>query len=281
VGTTWAAHSRGRFDPWLFALALFATVFAHAAANVYNDVGDDQNGSDIGNAARMYPYTGGSRFIQTGLISRANMARLALILAAVSVCLGGILTTLRGPGILAFGAAGLALGFLYSLPGVQLSARGAGEAAVAIGLGALPVLGAAWLQSAIIDSGLILVALPVSCWVAAILVINEVPDIDADRRAGKLTLVVRWGARGARTIYTALTFGALIGSAIGIFRHVLAPWYLVPAIALAALGVWAALGIAVTVAARPRLRRSIELTLAIHAVGCITLIAAILSTKVA
>jgi 1,4-dihydroxy-2-naphthoate octaprenyltransferase len=117
--------------------------------------------------------------------------------------------------------------------------------------------------------------------VAAILVINEVPDIDADRRAGKLTLVVRWGARGARTIYTALTFGALIGSAIGIFRHVLAPWYLVPAIALAALGVWAALGIAVTVAARPRLRRSIELTLAIHAVGCITLIAAILSTKVA
>ncbi len=281
VGTAWAAHSRGGFDLRFFALALVATILAHAAANVYNDVGDDQNGADIGNTARMYPYTGGSRFIQAGLMSRAGMARLALLLATASACLGAILTTLRGPGILAFGAAGLALGFLYSLPGVQLSARGAGEAAVAIGLGALPVLGAAWLQSAIIGSGLILVALPVSCWVAAILVINEVPDIDADRRAGKLTLVVRWGARGARTIYTALTFGALIGSAIGIFRHVLAPWYLVPAIALAALGVWAALGIAVTVAARPRLRRSIELTLAIHAVGCITLIAAILSTKVA
>jgi 1,4-dihydroxy-2-naphthoate octaprenyltransferase len=280
VGTAWAAHSRGRFDGFLFTLALAATVLAHAAANVYNDVGDDQIGADTGNTGRMYPYTGGSRFIQTGLISRTHMARLALILAAASACLGGVLTTLRGPGILAFGAAGLALGFLYSLPGVQLSARGAGEAAVAIGLGALPVLGAAWLQSGSIDWRVILVALPVSCWVAAILVINEVPDMEADRRAGKHTLVVRWGARGARAIYVALTLGALGSSGIGILRHVLPAWYLIPAIGLAALGVWAAQGIATSAGARPRLRKSIELTLGLHALGCVTLIAAVLLTQV-
>ncbi len=71
IGTAWASAAFHRFNGLLFALALAATVLAHAAANVYNDVGDDLIGADAGNTDRIYPYTGGSRFIQTGLLSRA------------------------------------------------------------------------------------------------------------------------------------------------------------------------------------------------------------------
>ncbi|MEP6548933.1 MAG: prenyltransferase [Gammaproteobacteria bacterium] len=276
VGTAWAGAAFGRFDGRMFALALGAMVLAHAAANVYNDVGDDVIGADAGNTDRIYPYTGGSRFIQAGLLSRSQMTRLALGLAGAALLLGLVLAVLRGPAVIGLGIAGLALGLLYSLPGVQLSARGLGEATVAIGFGVLPVLGSVWLQTGIIDADALLLSLPVSAWAAAILIINEVPDIEADRRAGKRTLVVRWGAGGARRLYGGLTLIALAASGAAIARHMLPLWFGLPALIFAGLGLRAVRGISSERAARPRLRKSIELTLAVHALGCVVLIVAIL-----
>ena len=276
IGAAWAGSTFHRFNGLLFGLALAATVLAHAAANVFNDVGDDVIGADSGNTGRIYPYTGGSRFIQAGLLSRSQMTRLAVALAAAALTLGAVLAVLRGPGVILLGIAGLGLGLLYSLPGAQLSARGIGEAAVAIGFGVLPVLGTVWLLTGFIDPGALIICVPVSAWAAAILIINEVPDIEADRRAHKRTLVVRWGAGGARWIYSCLTLAALAASGAAIAVHALPLWYLVAALALASLGFWAARGISIEAAGRPRLKRSIELTLAIHALGCVSMIAAIL-----
>jgi 1,4-dihydroxy-2-naphthoate octaprenyltransferase len=278
VGTAWAASSAHRFDGLTFALALGATVLAHAATNVYNDVGDDLNGADAGNTERMHPYTGGSRFIQAELLTRADMTRLALGLALAAMLVGVALALLRGPGVIVLGALGLLLGLLYSLPRVQLSARGIGEAAVATGLGALPVLGAVWLQTGAVDAGAVLICLPVSAWVGAILVINEVPDMEADRRVGKRTLVVRWGASGARHIYGTLTVVALMANLLAVHYCHLPVWYAVVAVALAALGRAALRGISRYPGRRLRLRRSIEWTLAIHSIGCLALVAAALST---
>ena len=271
VGTAWASAAFHRFDGLLFGLALAATLLAHAATNVYNDVSDDEIGADPGNTGRIYPYTGGSRFIQAGLLSRGEMTRLALALCLGALLIGALLAALRGPGIILLGVAGLAMGLLYSLPGAQLSARGIGEAAVAIGLGVLPVLGAVWLQTGFVDSGALLLCVPVSCWVAAILIINEVPDVESDRRANKRTLVVRWGPAGARLIYRGLTVIALAASAAAVARHALPMWYLVPAVVLATLGMVAAHRISMDCSARLRLKRGIELTLAIQALGCIVM----------
>ncbi len=279
TGTAWAGAAFHRFDGLTFGLALAVMLLAHAAANVYNDVGDDITGADPDNVERIYPYTGGSRFIQSGLLSRTQMTRLALGLGAAALLLGALLAALRGPGVIWLGCAGLGLGLLYSLPGVQLSARGWGELTVAIAFGALPVLGSVWLQTGFVDLGAVLICLPVSAWAAAILVINEVPDIDADRRAHKRTLVVRWGVAGARWIYRGLLFIALAASAAAIARHALPMWYALPAVALAGLGLQAARGISVEPGGRPRLKRSIELTLAIHALGCVSLITAILLNR--
>ena len=146
-----------------------------------------------------------------------------------------LLAVLRGPGVIWLGCAGLGLGLLYSLPGVQLSARGLGEATVAIGFGALPVLGSVWLQTGSVDLGAVLLCLPVSAWAAAILIINEVPDIEADRRAQKRTLVVRWGVGGARRLYGGLAVIALAASAAAIAQRALPRWYALPALAFAGL----------------------------------------------
>ena len=281
VGTAWASAAFHRFDGLLFGLALAATVFAHAATNVYNDVGDDLIGADAGNTDRIYPYTGGSRFIQAGLLSRREMTQLARALGAAALLIGVVLAYLRGPGIILLGSAGLGLGLLYSLPGPQLSARGVGEAAVALGLGVLPVLGSVWLQTGLVDSGALLICIPVSCWVAAILIINEVPDMEADRRAQKRTLVVRWGVAGARLIYRALTLAALIATSIAILRHALPLWFAPVSLTLAGLGVLAARRISTDRALRNRLKRGIELTLLIQASGCILICIALLTERFA
>lgn len=175
------------------------------------------------------------------------------------------------PGTVVLGLAGLALGFLYSVPRVQLSARGIGEAAVGVGLGALPVLGAVWLQAKTIDLGSILLAIPVSAWVAAILLINEVPDEEADRRAGKRTLVVRFGPGRARAIYRGLTVLALAANLGAVWLDALPWWFAIAALLLAAAGV------VVLPAGRLRVRRSIEQTLGAHALGSMAFIGAILA----
>ncbi len=281
VGTAWAAEVLGHINALLAGLALAATVLAHAATNVYNDVGDDVIGADAGNSGRIYPYTGGSRFIQSGLLTRTDMTRLAAALAVAAVALGIVLTLLRGPGVIVLGLLGLVLGLLYSMPGPQLSARGVGELAVAVGFGPLPLLGAVWLQRVPLDTGIVLISVAVGCWVAAILLINEVPDCDADARAGKRTLVVRYGAAAARRIYLALTVLALMAGAGAIALRALPWWYGACAIVLAAMGAAAARGIATEHDARPRLKKSIELTLAVHALGGIALCVAILTRRFA
>jgi len=281
VGTAWADVAFHRFDGLWFALALTATLLAHAATNVYNDVSDDQIGADPGNEGRIYPYTGGSRFIQTGLLSQREMTLLAIGLVVAALAVGTLLAAVRGPGVVLLGMAGLGLGLLYSLPGAQLSARGVGEAAVALGLGVLPVLGSVWLQTGVIDYGAVILCIPVSCWVAAILIINEVPDVEADRRACKRTLVVRWGASGARSIYRMLTLVAFAASMWGITRGGLPAWYALPAIVFATLGFLAAHRISMERAFRQRLKQGIELTLAIQAAGCLLITMALMLERFA
>ena len=87
AGTAWGAYTTRQIDLYVFILALLATVCVHAASNVLNDVGDETIGTDRRNDQRIYPYTGGSRFIQMGILSQSRMAQLGvalLLIAALS-----------------------------------------------------------------------------------------------------------------------------------------------------------------------------------------------------
>ena len=271
VGSAWGAYATGQFNTYVFILALVATVCVHAASNVLNDVGDEEIGTDPQNELRIYPYTGGSRFIQTGILSKTRMARLGITLIAIATLAGLTLYVERGPTVITFGLVGIALGVLYSLGPVKLSSLGIGETAVAIAFGVLPVTGAAWLQGATIDTTLILFSIPVSAWVAAILLINEVPDIKADGACGKNTLPVRLGLNATANLYIIIL---VVAAAIVVLLTVqgqlplLAP--LVP-LGLLALGWKAATGIRGGVEQREAMAKSIEATLGVHTIGCIWL----------
>ena len=276
VGTAWGVQSSSEFAPLIFALALLATVCVQAASNVLNDVGDDSGGTDRQNEDRIYPYTGGSRFIQTGILSASEMARLGISLLALAAIAGLVLLALKGPMILYFGLIGVALGVLYSLGPAPLSSLGIGETAVAIGVGVVPVAGAAWLQGAALDTSLLLFSLPVSAWVAAILLINEVPDIIADGATGKRTLPVRLGLQGTAMVYVVLHVAAAATTGWLAYTGslpLLAP--LVP-IALLMLAIRSGLAIRKGVEDRNSMTSAIEGTLAIHTIGSLWLCACML-----
>ncbi|MDH3273187.1 MAG: prenyltransferase [Gammaproteobacteria bacterium] len=276
IGTAWGVQATGSFSVSVFALALLATVCVHAASNVLNDVGDDSGGTDRQNKDRIYPYTGGSQFIQKGIMSAPEMARLGISLLTVAAIAGLLLIILKGTMVLYFGLVGVALAVLYSLGPARLSSLGVGETAVAIGFGVVPVAGAAWLQGATLDSTLLIVSLPASIWVAMILLANEVPDIAADGATGKRTLPVRLGLTATATIYVTMHIAAAMAIAWLTYAGalpLLAP--LLPAVLLV-LAFRSGIAIKKGVEDRNRMTRAIEGTLAIHTAGSLWLCACIL-----
>lgn len=271
AGTAWGYMAAGQFDLSCFVLALLATVCVHAEANVLNDVGDDSGGTDRQNEDRIYPYTGGSRFIQVGIMSANGMARLGVSLLGVAAIAGLILLFSKGLMVLWFGLAGVLLAVLYSLGPVRLASIGLGEAAVGVAFGVLPVAGAAWLQSGVINLDVVLFSLPVSAWVASILLVNEVPDIAPDGATGKRTLPVRLGLRGTSNLYLLLNVGAagvVVWLAIAGALPMLAP--LAP-IVLLLLAWQASRAIRQGIDDRAGMTRAIEMTLGIHTIGSIWL----------
>jgi len=276
AGTAWGFSTTDSFGGLVFVLALFATICVHGASNVLNDVGDDSGGTDRQNDDRVYPYTGGSRFIQTGIMSASEMARWGITLLAMAAVAGGVLIALKGPIVLYFGLAGVALCILYSLGPARLASLGIGETAVAIGFGVIPVAGAAWLQGATLDSELLLFSIPISAWVTAILLINEVPDVAADGATGKRTLPVRLGLDGTAVVYVLLHLAAAVATGWLTYKNalpLLAP--LVP-VALLILAFRSGASIRVGIADRSRMTAAIESTLAIHTIGSLWLVGCIL-----
>lgn len=216
LGLASASAGGAALDPATAFVTLFFALVAHAGINVLNDYYDALNGSDAANSERRYPFTGGSRFIQNGLISVSATGIFGYALLAAVVPAGLWLAHYSAPGLIWIGLAGLAVGWAYSAPPFKLMSRGLGEAAVACGW-LIVVLGADYVQRAMFSWAPIIAGLPYALHVANLLYINQFPDVKADAAAGKRNLVVRLGPGRARWLYPAIAIAAyawLAGAAI-------------------------------------------------------------------
>jgi len=194
---------------------LFALV-AHAGVNVLNDYYDELGGTDRINTERVFPFTGGSRFIQNGVMGVGETLVFGLALFALVAASGLWLTARSGPGLIAVGLAGLFVGWGYSAPPLRFNSRGLGEPCVVLGF-ALIAAGADFVERRSFAVRPWLAVLPFALLTLNILYINQFPDLRADRAAGKHHWVVRLGAHGARwggVAIAALAYGLLIAEVI-------------------------------------------------------------------
>ena len=199
-----SAHASGvRIDPLLAGLTLFFALVAHAGANVVNDYYDGLSGCDDANHERVFPFTGGSRFIQNGVMTQRAVGRFGYLLLAAVVPAGLYLATVSAGGLIGIGLAGLGIGWAYSAPPLKLQARGLGEWAVTAGW-LLVVVGSDFVQRHGFSLTPLAAGLSFALLVANVLYINQFPDVNADAQTGKRTAVVRLGITAARWGYLAI-----------------------------------------------------------------------------
>ncbi len=211
------AVADGQFRSALAAIAttIFALV-AHAGVNVLNDYYDALNGTDANNTRRIFPYTGGSRFIQNGVLTVTETGWFGAALMLAVIPAGLWLAANSGAGLVWIGVAGLAVGWTYSAPPLQLNSRGLGEPCVALGF-MLVVIGADYVQRGTLGTLPLVTGLPYALLVTNILFINQFPDRDADAAAGKRHWVVRLPPARSRWGYAGialLAYGWLVGAVI-------------------------------------------------------------------
>jgi len=186
------------------AVATFVfALLAHAGINVLNDYYDELNGTDRANTERVFPFTGGSRFIQNGVLTARETLAYGVALVGIVIVAGLWLASVSAPSLIWIGAAGLFIGWAYSAPPLALDSRGLGEPCVAIGFG-LVVVGADFVLRGSLAPLPVAAAVSYGLLVTNILYINQFPDRRADEAAGKRHWVVILGPQRARWGYVAI-----------------------------------------------------------------------------
>jgi len=209
LGLAFSVYQNHTLHWFAAALTLLAGMLLHAAVNVLNDYYDALNGTDDLNTERVFPFTGGSRFIQNGVLTRQQTLVYGLGLLLATILIGLYLMSYAGMALFWLGLFGVLLGWGYSAPPLSLNCRGLGELSVLTGFGLLP-LGAALVQTGELSPTLLLVSLPVGLLTANLLYINQFPDRKADIQAHKLHWVARLSPQTARWGYVLIALLAWV-----------------------------------------------------------------------
>ena len=205
VGTAAAVQWVGHLPRWgAFFAALVGSVFIQIGTNLANDYSDAKRGADT--ADRLGPV----RVTSAGLVTPQRVMRATWIAFAVAVACGVYLATVAGIVILAIGALSIAAGVLYTGGPRPYGYAGLGEVFVFLFFGLVAVNGSYYVQIEQLDALPLGLSISIGFLATAVIVVNNVRDIETDRRAGKMTLAVRIGRPAAVGAYRLLVAGAFL-----------------------------------------------------------------------
>jgi 1,4-dihydroxy-2-naphthoate octaprenyltransferase len=223
VGTALAIHY-GPFHPLAFVAALLGAILIQIGTNLSNDYSDARRGADTDDRIGPVRVTAG------GLLPPRRVLVATYLTFSAAVLCGAYLIAVAGWLLLAVGAASILAGVLYTGGPRPYGYEGLGEVFVFLFFGLVAVAGSYYVQRKELPWQAFALAVPVGLMIAAILVVNNVRDIDTDRRAGKRTLAVRMGRERTRVLFTAMVALAFVTSWIPWFAGSLSAWLLVTAL---------------------------------------------------
>ena len=225
------------FRPLYFALAFVGALFAHIAVNVLNEYSDYKTGIDFN--TKPTPFSGGSKILVSGKLDAKKVFIFGLICLAITAAIGIYFITVYKWTIVPVGVIGVLIVFLYTPYLTKLS--GITEI-VGPGLGfGLMVLGTYVTQTGGYSAGAAVVSVVAGLLIADLLLINEFPDVEADRAAGRKHLPIILGETKAGIIYSVLLIGAYVAIIAGAAAGVL-PWLALLGLLTLPLGFKAMLG---------------------------------------
>src|SRR5437016_12900445 len=201
VGTSLALGA-GTFHALAFVAALLGAVFIQVGTNLSNDYSDARRGADTEDRLGPVRVTAG------GLVPPRQVLIATYVTFGMAVACGAYLVAVAGPELLAVGAASILAGVLYTGGPRPYGYEGLGEIFVFLFFGIVAVVGSYFVQIQKLPWQAFVCAVPVGLLASAILVVNNVRDLETDRRAGKRTLAVRLGRARTRPLYASLVPGA-------------------------------------------------------------------------
>ena len=238
VGTALAA-SEDVFKPLRFVAALVGSIFIQIGTNLANDYSDARRGADTEDRLGPVRVTAG------GLMPPRRVLVGTWVAFGIAVAGGAYLAAVAGWELLVVGVVSIAAGVLYTGGPRPYGYEGLGELFVFVFFGLVAVGGSYFVQTEGLRWEAVALGVPVGLLAAAILVVNNVRDIETDRRAGKRTLAVRLGRERAVRVYAVMLALAFLAVAIIAIVGDVEAWIL-----LALLSVPLAVPLAPTLASR-------------------------------
>ena len=199
VGTALAGYQH-HFHALRLAAALLGAIFIQIGTNLSNDYSDARRGADADDRLGPVRVTAG------GLVPPRRVLIATYVSFGLAVLFGIYLIIVAGWVLLLIGVASIIAGVLYTGGPRPYGYEGLGEVFVFLFFGVVAVAGSYFAQTRHLDWEAFALSVPVGLLAAAILVVNNVRDIDSDRRAGKRTLAVRLGRSRTRTLFV-MTLG--------------------------------------------------------------------------
>lgn len=222
------AWREGSFCTTIFLLALLLSVAIQILANLANDLGDFQKGTDITGKRQ-----GPTRALQSGKISQKEMIRAVLLFVILCVATGLALiwsaSPFRDPSaawiMITLGAACILAALFYTMGKHAYGYRGLGDLFAFLFFGPVPVVGTWFLHTHLVGWQTVLPAIGLGLISSMILNINNMRDIENDNASGKITLAVKLGLPAAKVYHTLMTLISLACFAGYNILFAPAPWY--------------------------------------------------------
>lgn len=203
LGSVIAWATFGKFHFMYFVIVVAAVILHHIALNVIDDVFDYLHAADRLHGKEKNPYSGGSGVLTERLLSVSDMLALSIFCYLSAIVAAIYLTLSIGWPVLIFVGIGLFSSIFYTVPPIRYGYRGFGELSLLINFGPVICLGAFFVQTRTIAWEPFLVSLVPGFLMWSMIVINEIPDYEEDRNAGKLNLVARFGKKPGILLYAA------------------------------------------------------------------------------
>jgi 1,4-dihydroxy-2-naphthoate octaprenyltransferase len=217
VGTALAGFGHV-FHPLRFLAALLGAIFIQVGTNLSNDYSDARRGADADDRLGPVRVTAG------GLVPPKQVLVATYVSFGLAVLAGVYLIVVAGWLLLVIGAASILAGVLYTGGPRPYGYEGLGELFVFLFFGVVAVAGSFYVQVTHLDWEAFALSVPVGLLAAAILVVNNIRDIDSDRRASKRTLAVKLGRTNTRWLFAAIVYGAFLLAPVTWIFGPLKPW---------------------------------------------------------
>jgi 1,4-dihydroxy-2-naphthoate polyprenyltransferase len=222
VGTASALHGFGQLRPGPFLAALCAALLIQIGTNLANDVLDYYRGADTPD--RLGPL----RVTQSGLAAPREVLRATYLVFGAAVLVGIYLVAVGGWPILLIGVLSIVAGLAYTGGPWPYGYHALGDLLCFVFFGLLGVLGSAYLQTLTVTPLDLWAAIPTGSLVTAILVVNNLRDINTDRQVGKRTLAVVLGRAGTRREYMLLLLIPYVLPLRLWMLDLVGPWFWLP-----------------------------------------------------